>query len=138
MVKRGSIGSVTLLGLLLLATSAFAGLEVDVSCPDTAKRDTEVSATIKLTNTGESKTITRGAFAMHLGNLSLVGPIAFAVSQSLAPNASVSVGPIPVFIPTQARSGLFVSVIFGLLGQNGASPTRELLGDGQCLIEIVP
>lgn len=138
MVKRGSIWSVTLLGVLLLATSAFASLEVDVSCPDTAKRDTEVSATIKLTNTGGPKTVTRGFFAMHLGNLSLVGPIAFSVSQSLSANASVSLGPIPVFIPTQARPGFLVSVIFGLLGQNGASPTRELLGDGQCMIEIVP
>lgn len=164
MTRRAMAWAIGLLGCLLAPTAALAGGDHDgnvrgVACPETARRNTTISAAVSFQNFDPVVTndiaVTRGALALHLGNVNLVGPLAFSVpAGTMIPHASFGAPPcpgcpapliagtasltVPVRIPPQARPGTFVSVGLGFFGTKGADPLRKELGGEACVIEIVP
>jgi hypothetical protein len=138
MKNRWGLLALILLALPVIATDATAraSVHVDAVCPNTAIRGATVGVTLQVDNRDTIPVvINRGLLAIHLGNLSVIGPTPFTLSVTL-PVGPSSIGPISVAIPTSARLGTSISVVFGLLGPLGAGPSRELKASGQCFIEI--
>lgn len=132
-----------------------SGADVGITCPETARRNQQITATARFENwSAETVTVTRGALGLHLGNVTLVGPLAFQVNATVPggalgtppctgcfapfnPGVSAPV-PVSVRIPAQARPGTFVTVGLGFFGTQGADPTRREIGSDACIIEITP
>ena len=141
-----------LLAGLAASGDVFAGPNMvsGVTCPATSARNRTITAVVSLRNENpQSVAVSRGALLLHLGNVRLIGPLAFSVTTTIPAATTQSTPPfatvpgtttvsVPVLIPAQARPGTFVSVGLGFFGNIGGNPTRERLGHEGCVIEIVP
>lgn len=150
MVGRWVASAVALAACVATYGDAFAGAGSDVlvtSCPETARRNTTVDITVELQNWDQldSITVTKGALGLHLGNVTLVGPLVFSVPPgTIVPLAALAWEPgtqsmtVPVKIPRQARPRTFITVGLGFFGTKGADPARREIGSDACSIEIIP
>lgn len=140
----------------LAAVSAPPGrFTMTLACPATARRGAQTTVTATVRNTTQTaRTITRGALAVHEGEMGIVGPRALAVDPVLAV-AVATLGPppgtdcppsvtptvvtrdIPITVPVKPRTGALVSVNLTLLGTKGASGAPRPLVNDTCAIEIV-
>ena len=164
MMKRLALYAVAVsgLGLLLVGTEAWAEEKAHpkLTCPatGTARRNTSVPITVAFRNddTTKSLSITQAALALHLGNVTLIGPLVFHIPTTTL-NAATFAPPPPgcspclgsiipaeatlavsVPIPAQARPGTFVSIGLGFFGNLVGSSIRKELGSDGCTLEIVP
>lgn len=164
MTRRAIAFAIAVVGCMLLAPDARAnGVEVrGISCPETARRNTFLNPAVVVSfenwNATQDATVTRGALALHLGNVTLIGPLAFSVpANTTVPRGTVNPPPPGCFdcpssvtpgtasltvpnvrIPFQARPGTFITVGLGFFGTIGADTTRKELGGEACVIEIIP
>lgn len=167
MLRRLVLCAIVVSGLLVVGREAFAD-DTIITCPATAHKNTNVPVTVKFKNhdTAKALQITRAALALHLGNVTLIGPIVFQMfSQQFPSGITVSpatfvpppagcVGcagsvipttatvmltpPNGIPIPAQARLGTFITVGLQFFGTFGTSTIRESIGGDACQIEIVP
>ena len=157
MMRRLAVYVILVSGLLLVGTEAWADEDVKMTCPATARRNTSVPVTVTFRN-HKTKTVqvTRAALGMHLGNVTLIGPLVFTIPTTTVPAATfvppppscfgcqgstisaTATLPVNIPIPAQARPGTFISVGLGFFGFVGTSTVREALEAGGCTIEIVP
>lgn len=144
------------------ATNGLSGVRCVSPSPledGTAKRNGTVHAMVTFSNgdLDNDLLITRGALGQHLGNVNVVGPIAFGVNvvvpraTPLPPNPDCIGCPfpkqdgqmsltVPIRIPQAARAGTFISVGLSFFGRKSNEPTqmRHELGSDGCVLEIVP
>lgn len=120
----------------IVRIAAAGRFAMQLSCPATAGRGSPFSATLTFKNdSGASRDVTRGAVALHAGELRLTGPAAVEIAVAVSPGAEATRA-IPIIVPAQARSGSFLTVGVGVLGRVGGDPKQKTLGALTCIVEV--